>query len=397
MLPALVACVALAGCAEPGAQVQAGSLDEHVRRLAPAVERAAGLTFKTPPVVAVRSREQVRGYLLAKLAEELPPEELEGMRQAYRLLGLVPDTLDLGALLLDLYTEQVAGYFDPDSNTLYAVAGAEPTQLAMVLAHELVHALQAQYVDLDSLLFSDRSSNDRTTAVHAVVEGQATLYGIRVLMPESDLTRAPGFWKEIRQVIRTQQAAMPVFSHSPLVIRESLIFPYLAGADFVRWYDATHPRGRLPFGVHAPQSTEQVLHTERYRARDAPVPITFDSLLQNHVTYENELGEFEIRLLFAQMEGESAATGAPLGWGGDRYRVYDGEALVWYSVWDSAPVRDRFLQRLTPLWTRGPGTRPEYRTELEAVDHGGHPGARLAFAPSSWEGWAQLPAARFGR
>jgi len=86
------------------------------------VERAAGLRFRAPPRSALRTREQVRGYLLAKLDQELPPPRMRGLETAYRLFGLLPDTLELRGLLLDLYAEQVAGYYDPDSAMLFGVA-----------------------------------------------------------------------------------------------------------------------------------------------------------------------------------------------------------------------------------------------------------------------------------
>lgn len=389
---AAAACVPHAACGERQV-VEDASIEAHVQRLVPQVEKAAGLEFKIPPVVAVRSKEQVRSYVLNKLDEQLPPEELEGLTAAYRLFGMIADTLRLRSFLLELYTEQVAGYFDPDSNALYAVAGANPAQMGLVLAHELVHALQAQYAPLDSMLFGNRRSNDRATAIQALVEGQATFYGVRVMMPEQDLDEAPGFWNEIRSTIRTQQEAMPVFSKAPLVIRESLIFPYLAGADFVRWYERSYPRERLPYGEAAPVSTEQILHPERYRKGDQPVALRFATDSPGAtVTYENELGEFEIRLLLAELEGmEAPGTGVPLGWGGDRYRVYDGSALVWYSVWDNARVRDRFGDRLRPSWERNAARRLEHRASVEPFTLQGKPALRVVLAPADWNGWGRLP------
>ncbi len=83
---------------------------------------------------------------------------MRGLETTYRLFGLLPDTLQLRALLLDLYTEQVAGYYDPDSATLFAVADADPAQLRLVLAHEMIHALQGQYLPLDSILTTPRTT-----------------------------------------------------------------------------------------------------------------------------------------------------------------------------------------------------------------------------------------------
>ncbi|HEV8176801.1 MAG TPA: hypothetical protein VGP44_03830, partial [Gemmatimonadales bacterium] len=213
------------GSAPPASR--AGLLQQLVDSLRAPVEQATGLTFKANPRVAVRSRSQVRAYLIRKLDEQLPPAELSGLETTYRLFGLLPDTLKLRSLLVDLYTEQVAGYYDPDSATLFAVADADPVQLRLVLAHEMIHALQGQYIPLDSILH-DTSNNDRLTAAQAVLEGQATLASIEVLSPGQNVGDNPEFWELYREQVREQQSSMPVFAKAPLVVRESLIFPYLA-------------------------------------------------------------------------------------------------------------------------------------------------------------------------
>ena len=174
------------------------------------VERAVGLVFTAPPRSAMRSKEQVRGYLIRKLDQELPPERLRGLETAYRLFGLLPDTLKLRALLLDLYAEQVAGFYDPDSATLFGVAGSAPDQLRLVLAHEMIHALQGQHLRLDSIL-DDRRNNDRLTAAQAILEGQATLASIDVLAPGQDVVHNPQFWELYREQVGQNQSSMPVF------------------------------------------------------------------------------------------------------------------------------------------------------------------------------------------
>src|SRR6185295_15782090 len=187
--------------------------------------------FIRPPRSAMRTRDEVRQYLMRKLDQELPPARLHGLEQAYRLFGLLPDTLQLRSLLVDLYTEQVAGYYDPDSATLFGVAGADRSQLRLVLAHEMVHALQGQYLPLDSILKAT-ANNDRLTAAQSILEGQATLASIEVLAPGQGIARTPQFWEMYRDQVRAQQSAMPIFARAPLVVREALIFPYLDGAEF---------------------------------------------------------------------------------------------------------------------------------------------------------------------
>ena len=367
--------------------------DEALARLvdslrAPA-EQATGLRFTSPPRSAMRSREQVRDYLIRKLDEELPPKRLRGLETAYRLFGLLPDTLQLRPLLLDLYTEQVAGFYDPDSATLFGVEGADRTQLRLVLAHELIHALQGQYLPLDSIL-NARENNDRLAAAQAVLEGQATLASLEVLAPGQGVAQNPQFWELYREQVRQQQSSMPVFRRAPLVLREALIFPYLQGAEFMHWWEI-EGRDSLPYGSRMPVSTEQILHPDRYDRGDAPIAITFAP--DSGVAYEDVLGENEIRVILATLAGsDEVQTVVPIGWGGDRFRLYQtprGEALVWYVVWDDERSGERFLRSAAGL--RGGTSRPGYRATLDSVRVGERPATRFVLAPVTWPRWERLP------
>ncbi|HET7598860.1 MAG TPA: hypothetical protein VFK09_01135 [Gemmatimonadales bacterium] len=358
--------------------------------LRPAVERATGLRFKSSPRSAMRSKEQVRAYLVAKLHDELPPARIRGVEAAYRLVGLLPDSVPLEPLLVDLYSEQVAGYYDPDSTMLFGVVGADRAQLRLVLAHEMVHALQGQYLPLDSILH-DARSNDRMAAAQAVLEGQATLASLRVLAPGGDVTRQPEFWNEYRSQVAQQQSSMPVFAAAPLVIRETLLFPYLDGAEFMRWWETSRFRDSMPYGPRMPTSTEQVLHPDRYLDGDRPIELRFTS--GPAPEYEDLFGELEIRVLLSVLRGSNGlvAGGQPIGWGGDLYRLYqtpDGPALVWFSVWDDARSAERFARGAARL---GQPARPGYRGEVASLSVSGRPGARVVVAPARWTEWSHLP------
>ncbi len=360
--------------------------------LVPMVERAVGLPFKSAPRVAVRSPEELRVYLTNKLDDELPPEELERLIVAYRLFGLIPDTLDMRELLLALYLEQVVGYYDPDSAMLYMVETADPSIVRFTLAHELVHALQGQYVPLDSL-FSLRRQNDRKMAAQAVFEGQATLASFQVVFPEMDLESLGQSWGDYWRAVREQQERMPVFASAPLVIRETLVFPYLAGADFVWWFARTFT-DTVPFGPRLPQSTEHILHPERYRSGDDPVALAFSG--RPDAVYEDGLGEFETRILLTVLSGSEQATASTaLGWGGDRYAVFptaNGDhALVWVSVWDDERSAERFTAAVRTHWhTSEPGARRITVDRLRLADHAA---VRVVNAPAGWAQWADVPGA----
>ncbi len=366
------------------------SLARMVDSLRTPVERAVGLVFTSTPRSAMRTKEQVRGYLIRKLDEELPPDRLRGLETTYRLFGLLPDTLHLRALLLDLYTEQVAGFYDPDSATLFGVAGSDSERLRLVLAHEMIHALQGQHLRLDSIL-DDRRNNDRLTAAQAILEGQATLASLDVLAPGQDVAQNPQFWDLYRDQVRQQQTSMPVFRDAPLILRESLIFPYLQGAEFMHWWAGSPFRDTLPYGRRMPQSTEQIIHPERYARSDLPVELLYPAA--SDVLYEDVLGESEIRVVLAHLAGsDEVQTVVPIGWGGDRYRLYrtsGGPALVWYVVWDDAASAGRFLRSAGAGLRHTP--RRQYRAALDSLDLEGHAATRYVLAPADWARWNDLP------
>lgn len=365
-------------------------LDSLVDSLIPDVERATGLNFRERPRPALRTKEEVRTFLLAKLSEEFPPERIRGVSEAYRLLGMIPDSLDLQALLLDLYSEQVAGFYDPDSSALFAVEGADPAQLRLVVAHELVHALQDQYLPLDSLL-KQRTNGDRASASQAVLEGHATIASLKVLVPDGGMIDQPDFWQNFRVQIRESQATMAVFQRAPLVLREGLIFPYLYGADFMRWWAAAHPGEPLPLAADLPQSTEQILHPERYNAGDMPIELVFADSATTPL-HEDTLGEMELHILGSNLRGGEVITSLAAGWGGDRYRVYDspeGTALVWWTVWDSETSARRFRINVgNRLVAQG---RPGYRVNADSSQVEGRPANRVVIAPTGWAGWDAVP------
>jgi AcrR family transcriptional regulator len=397
----LVFVVALLGAAmacrgQSPQQAEAVMLQQVVDSLRGRVEQAAKLTFRTPPRSALRSREQVRQYLLAKLDQELPPERMRGLEAAYRLFGLLPDTLELRGLLLDLYAEQVAGYYDPDSAMLFGVAGAGRDELRLVLAHEMVHALQGEYLPLDSILKAT-ANNDRLTAAQAVLEGQATLASIEVLAPGRHVTETPQFWEMYRDQVREKQSLMPVFARAPLVVREALIFPYLDGAEFMYWWNRSGPRDTMPYGRRMPTSTEQILHPDRYARGDEPVALAFAA--DSGVLYEDVLGENEVRVLLASLAGsDEVGAVVPLGWGGDRFRVYEspaGPALVWYVVWDDPRAADRFAHTAGPALGRT--KRAGYRAQFDTLTVDSRPAVRYVLAPGEWSRWGTLPAVSVGK
>ena len=94
-------------------------LKARVGELLPELAERAGIELSRPVRVERRSREQLESYLIFKLDQELPPAEADLLAGSYAYLGLVPQDLDLREILLSVYTEQVAGFYDPDSTALF--------------------------------------------------------------------------------------------------------------------------------------------------------------------------------------------------------------------------------------------------------------------------------------
>ncbi len=337
-----------------------GPYAQEVADAVPRIEKSTGMKFKTPPRVEARSKDQVRAFLLKKFDESTPASEIAGEESAYKLFGLLPDTLDLRKFYLAILTEQVIGYYDPSTKVLYVVQGADEKTLGITITHELVHALQDQYVNLDSLQKSTDDS-DRLSAVQAVIEGQAQFEQLSIMVGgSSNIAMRVGGRDRIREMIRENQSSMPVFATAPMVIQESLLFPYLSGADFVQRFKELKKNDN-PL-AHPPRSTEQILHTPAYFGTppDEPSVVTLPAPHGATKVYENDLGEFGTRLLLYQhLKDDQAAPRSAVGWDGDRYvvvRSAAGKGLVWASVWDSTLEAASFSDALVRATTKRTGS-----------------------------------------
>jgi hypothetical protein len=368
---AFAAAIPLLAACQPKQEASAyqGPYAKEVSAAIPAIEKSVGLKFKRLPKVESKSKDEVRAFLEKKFDEEQPALEFAGAERAYKLLGLLPDSLNLRSFMLGLLSEQVIGYYDPSTKVLYVVAGdgsakGSPSAdiVNVTITHELVHALQDQYVGLDSLA-KVHGDNDRQTAAQAVIEGQATFEQLSVMLGGSNFAmNLPGGWDRVRQTIRESQGSMPVFSSAPMLVQETLLFPYLSGADFVRRAKEKLKPGELLY-AHMPSSTEQVLHPEKLLdSLDAPIRITLPKPAGATVIYENDLGEFETRLfLYQHLNDIALAQRGAMGWGGDRYVAVNtpqGPGLTWLTLWDNAMQAAQFRDLMERVIEKRFGSAP---------------------------------------
>lgn len=348
LLGACVSLTTLAACGEKKPKGE-GPYADLVAEFVPKIEQETGLPFKTPPKIESRTRDEVGKFVRQQLESERARKQLAGQEAAYKLLGSIPDTMNLLALLQKLLEEQIVGYYDPATKVLYVVDGAAPALLRQTVSHELVHALQDQYVKIDSVQ-AQVDDADRQSAAQSVLEGQAVFLQLRMDPNAGPMLKMPGGWDRIRDAMKDAQTGMPVFSAAPRSVREGLLFPYLGGADFVRRFIEKRPEKELLQDL--PISTKQILNdaayfTESKATRDVPVTVTLPAPRTGTVVYSNSFGEFETRLLLVQhLKDEALARRGAGGGDGDKFAVIrtpEGDALVWATAWDSAVDAADFL------------------------------------------------------
>ncbi len=179
--------------------------------------------------------------------------------------------------------------------------------------------------------------------------------------PDQIEARLPGAWDRVREEIRNRQGEMPVFATAPMVIQESLLFPYLSGAEFVR--RVKEKRGSVDLFRDIPRSTEQILHPQLFLAAtpDEPTTVVLPAPRGATKVYDNDMGEFGTRLVvFDYLRDPQTAQRAAAGWDGDRFMVVENGAargFVWAIVWDSPIEAAEFSDAMIRAATRRTGSR----------------------------------------
>jgi len=288
-----------------------------------------------------QSRAEIERMLVRNLDRQTTPAELYAGEIALKKLGLVPADFAMRSFLIELLTEQVAGYYDPKTQEFYLADWIDLDAQQPVIAHELTHALQDQHFNLRRFEDWPKGDSDAELAAHALVEGDATLVMTFYVM--RDLKRVAAMMKSMS----AGASASEKIERAPRVLRESLLFPYKQGME---WASQVYRRGGWPLVSEAyknlPQSTEQILHAEKYFAREAPIKINMPDIAGQlgkgwaRLDYDvnGEWSYFQILDEFLRAEKESQAAAA--GWGGDRFALYENRAtrqslLAQLTEWDT--------------------------------------------------------------
>jgi len=314
-------------------------------------------------------REKLESYIEDEIEEQYPGEKMEHLMRALVRFGFTDKGFDLKEKIVDLYTEQVGGLYDNDTDTLYFIEGAPATgSIARTfLAHEIVHALQDQHLGLDELPLKLKDNDDRVLACVALVEGDATVAMFQFYLSQVNMGT-------LADLVTATFTDSKEYSDAPDFIKENMMFPYVQGAAFVSdlFADGGWVRVNAVYG-EPPASTEQIMHPEKYiGARDDPVPVSLPDLeiLGWKKLEENVLGEFNIFVLLKLELDVQDAEEASEGWGGDRFGFYerDGrELLVWLSVWDTDRDAAEFTGSFRKFLEEARGLAPD-GTDADGLD-----------------------------
>lgn len=300
------------------------------------------LPFLTPPVISVVTEDELEARVREDLIED--PEEFAADEALYKTLGLLNEAADFEQLILDLYGEQVAGFYDGETGEIVVPAREDGFSVLQqgTMVHELVHALTDQHFSFHDAFQAmiDEERLDEASAYQALIEGDATL--AEVLWAQNLSQRDLGEF-----IAESLEVDTESLNSAPRFVRESLLFPYDTGLGFTQdlyvgdggWGGVNEAYDVL---AGLPGSTEQVITPDDY-GRDLPVEVDIPTV--DVAGYELERtsvwGEQGFRLLLNQGEGAETVATAADGWGGDSYHQwFDGENAAVLIVFEGDTQTD---------------------------------------------------------
>jgi hypothetical protein len=361
--------------ASPGSAASAGPIPSASVAATPFVDPATVYQTIEDQVVAIRGLHPkatvsptllddagLKKLVADSFAKDNPPDVMAANERIMKALGLLPADASLTDLYLSLLGSQVAGLYSPDDKKLYVVSksGSLGATEKVTFSHEFTHALQDQNFNLGSLHLDEVGQGDRSFARLSLVEGDATLSMTQWEL--QNLTQA-----ELGQILAgaSSDQSLKVLLSMPPILRESLLFPYTVGLGFVQGMQSTGGWEAVDRAfARPPDSTEQIIHPEKYAAGEAPIPVDLPKNLPARlgtgwkVGLEDTFGEFQMQVWLKQNTTVPAATAidAAAGWGGDRVAVVNGPNGTWGVIlrtsWDTDADAAAFESVATPIVTK---------------------------------------------
>jgi hypothetical protein len=295
-----------------------------------------------------QSRAEIERMIIRNLDDESTPADMHAAEMVLKGFGLAPENFSYRPFLIKLLTEQVAGYYDPKAQQFYLADWIDLEGQKPVMAHELTHALQDQHFNLKRFENWPKGDSDAELAAHALIEGDATL-AMTLYM-----TKYPLVALAFIRSLGSQDIATEQFKQAPRALRESLLFPYEEGSA---WATQLYKRGGWELVSRAftklPQSSEQILHADKYFAYEAPQKIAlpdFKTVLGpawKRIDYDVN-GEWGCYLVLDEyLNDVTESKRASAGWAGDRFALYEKPGAVFIAQltsWDTPNDAKEFFE-----------------------------------------------------
>lgn len=333
---------------------QKANLCGQVPTIASELTQISGLPLKHPVPCDFITKDKVKEFLEKRVKEETKPDEVRAEELVLKKFGFVPQDFNLATSTVDLLTEQAAAFYDYNRKKLFITETKSTDPLEPVLAHELAHALADQSFNLAKYIKQGRKSDDGSSARLAVMEGQATWLMSEYMARRNgqSLRESPELAKAMSNMSETGGEQFPVYDKSPLYLRVTLIFPYTKGLLF---QNAVVQRyGNEGFAMvfrHAPVSTQQIIHPDKYFAdvkpTDPPLP---DPKLPH--SYKGliggSFGELEHGILLDDAVGKEQSAEISPHWRGCSFELREDkkagrDVLLYASDWDSEASAQQFF------------------------------------------------------
>ncbi len=300
-----------------------------------------GLPIKSTVKRQLITRAAVEKYLEDKFNEDEGAKRLERDELVLKKFGFLDHDFNLKPFLLTLLTDQIEAFYDSKTKTVNLLDWVDADEQKPALAHELTHALQDQHSDLDK--WDDQTPDDVSTdaagdtehlakdemdtARDAVAEGQATAVMFDyVLKPMGkSLIKDP----EVLDVLKDQMTGSdnsPIMARAPLLLSESMLFPYREGLSFEQdiWMDEGQTAAFAGALDRPPTSTWEIINPREYERHRIPaVPLLPDihPLLDPlYRPYDiGQVGELDLHILTELFGGDAASSDLTPAWNGGLY------------------------------------------------------------------------------
>jgi hypothetical protein len=294
------------------------------------MSKMLSLPILSPLKKSLRSRDEIRAYLLQKMKEDKDAGKRYADQKTMEKFGLLPKDYPLEETLVKVLTEQIAGLYDPDSQEFFIANWNTPADERMVMSHELTHALQDQHFHIDKWTDAAKPNDDAELARDAVIEGSALAAMLDYLLQGKGSIRDLGELDP--SILMGDVDSSPELAKAPKVMRDELLFPYLAGTTFTQrvlkassgWPDF-HKVFENP-----PVSTQQIMHPDLYLQGVVPPTITLPETMglisaDWKKLDENNMGEFGLLEIFGQFLSQDRATSLAAAWSSDRYTIFENQ------------------------------------------------------------------------